>query len=243
MYLSLLMIDVGDNPDHPRPGRRWLGNLYHVHQRLSMAFPSREQREKDAEFLKPFDPAGFERARFLFRVDDAVKENCPRAVILVQSEAMPDWGYAFQNAPKFLAAPPEFKKFNPAFAEGQRLRFRIRVNLSKRSGEGKSKGKRVALTWDEKKSPDEAVREWFAAKGNACGFSLDPANERFKLVQLGWVSGYRPKEEKQMKFRAALIEGILTVTDAERFKGTIETGIGHGKAFGFGLLSVAPIKE
>ncbi len=40
MYLSSLLIDVGDNPDRPRPGRLWLRNLYHVHQRLCMAFPS-----------------------------------------------------------------------------------------------------------------------------------------------------------------------------------------------------------
>lgn len=257
MYLSSILIDVGDNPDRPRPGRLWLRNVYHVHQRLSMAFPSYEQRERDAQFLKPYDPAGFKRARFLFRVDHAMKENTPRAVILVQSDVKPDWDYAFQNAGMFLAASPECKEFNPTYSVGDMFRFRTRVNLTKKSrehrtekpnsadasGRPKSQGKRVALTWDKDKSPDEAVREWFAAKGTTCGFALDPSSERFNLIQLGWSSGYRPKEDRGLKFRSALIEGIITVTDKEAFGRAISSGIGHGKAFGFGLLSVAPLKS
>ena len=50
MYLSCLLIDVGDDPDRPRPGRTWLRNIYHVHQRLCMAFPSRERMEADPPF-------------------------------------------------------------------------------------------------------------------------------------------------------------------------------------------------
>ena len=40
VYLSRLMIDIGNDPTRERPGRLWLRNLYHVHQRLCMAFPS-----------------------------------------------------------------------------------------------------------------------------------------------------------------------------------------------------------
>ena len=54
MYLSCLLIDVGDNPDRPRPGRLWLRNLYHVHQRLCMAFPSaRKTRTSDNDKRLP----------------------------------------------------------------------------------------------------------------------------------------------------------------------------------------------
>ncbi|MBI4518088.1 MAG: type I-E CRISPR-associated protein Cas6/Cse3/CasE [Deltaproteobacteria bacterium] len=40
---------------------------------------------------------------------------------------------------------------------------------------------------------------------------------------------------------SALYEGILEVTDPDHFRGTIISGIGPGKAFGFGLLSFAPV--
>ncbi len=72
MYLSLLLIDVGNNPDRPRPGRLWLRNVYHVHQRLCMAFPTDQQRACDPGFLRPYAPDGFAPSRFLFRIDHAV---------------------------------------------------------------------------------------------------------------------------------------------------------------------------
>ena len=79
MYISCLLIDVGDNPDRPRPGRLWLRNLYHVHQRLCMAFPSSSRKCGDPEFLAPFAPEDFGNQHvhvkreaasgFLFRID------------------------------------------------------------------------------------------------------------------------------------------------------------------------------
>ena len=90
MYLSCLLVDVGVNPDRPRPGRLWLRNLYHVHQRLCMAFPSSAQKAEDPLFLKPFDPQGFQHVHgprnseqaFLFRIDPQPGGS---PVILVQS--------------------------------------------------------------------------------------------------------------------------------------------------------------
>lgn len=253
MYLSHLLINVGDNPDRPRPGRLWLRNIYHVHQRLSMAFPSKEYRAADPHFLQPYDPAHFERPHFLFRIDNAIKDGAPRAVILVQSGLVPDWDYAFQNAPAILAGPPETREYNPAFQNGQRLRFRIRVNLSKKikeskngtdlrkvkgildkKGRPKEQGKRVAFTWDQEKNPDDVIREWFSAKAGRWGFQID----EFRVIQLGWIIGYKAIGKHTLKFRSALLEGLLQVTDVEQFTTAIANGIGFAKSFGFGMLSV-----
>lgn len=110
MFLSRLIINIGDDPHHP--GRLWLRNLYHVHQRLCMAFPSDPRKERDPEFLAPYAPDDFieqvHRRRdpdsgFLFRADP---HSNGRAVIIVQSGAVkPDWDYAFHNAGYLLAAP------------------------------------------------------------------------------------------------------------------------------------------
>ena len=40
---------------------------------------------------------------------------------------------------------------------------------------------------------------------------------------------------------AVEFQGVLTVTDAELFRRTFTTGIGTAKAFGFGLLALAPL--
>ena len=274
MYLSNLLIDLGTDPDRPRPGRLWLRNVYHVHQRLCMGFPAPSRKEDDPEFLMPFHPDDFPQIGegkpaqpsrspghgFLFRVDPL---PAGRAVILLQSAARPDWNYAFQNARMFLAADPEVREFSPAFATGDTLRFRIRINLSKKSrtsndgvdlrtprpgldklGRERSQSKRVALTWDKDRDRDEAVREWFESKGTRNGFTVS----EFQVVNVGWVVGNRPKTKAQsegdndsgrrIEFRSALLEGTLTVADAELFAHALALGIGSAKAFGFGLLSV-----
>ncbi|MEN9935136.1 MAG: hypothetical protein RLZZ387_1715 [Chloroflexota bacterium] len=58
--------------------------------------------------------------------------------------------------------------------------------------------------------------------------------------------GARPKQrgwqgDRALHFGVALFDGLLTVTDAAAFVKTLETGIGSGKAFGFGLLSVGQL--
>jgi CRISPR system Cascade subunit CasE len=243
MYLSCLMIDTGNNPDRERPGRTWLRNIYHVHQRLSMAFPAKE---------KEGDPCPF-----LFRIDNQIDENASRAVILVQSGLAPDWDRAFYSAGILLASPPAVREYAPCFAAGERLRFRIRMNLSKKAktardganllkpgtgtdglGRQKSQSKRVSVTWngDEGETPAEAIRKWFWEKGKRGGFGIDGD---FELVHLGWVTGYRPGQEKDvLRFRSALIEGSLAVVDESVFGRTLASGVGSAKGFGFGLLSV-----
>jgi len=263
MYLSHLLIDTGDNPDRPRPGRLWLRNIYHVHQRLCMAFPSPQQVRDDPQFLLPHNPAQFEQSRFLFRIDNHMSDS-QRAIVLVQSQQEPNWDYAFQNARMLIAAPPETKQYSPEFQIGQSLRFRIRINLSKKSkksadgtdltterpgvdskGRQRSQSKRVSLTWDKDQDPNQVIHEWFSQKASKLGFDVPQA----AVVHMGQVTGWKPKRgdadesaRHQMKFRSALIEGILTVTDASLFSEAIASGIGAAKAFGFGLLSVASIK-
>jgi len=105
VFLSRLDIALGNNPDDPSPGKKWLRNLYRVHQRLCMAFPSQERESDDPEFLEPFNPKDFgdkqvhvkreENAGFLFRIDPVMRG---RVVVLVQSALKPNWDYAFHNA-------------------------------------------------------------------------------------------------------------------------------------------------
>ena len=74
---------------------------------------------------------------------------------------------------------------------------------------------------------------------------------RYHLLRSG---GFSPQEEcEHFKGQSVsdapmvsglcgiLYDGILTVTDPDRFRDAQQTGVGHGKAMGLGLLSVAPI--
>ncbi len=250
MYLSTLLIDMGRDPDRPRPGRQWLRNLYRVHQRLCMAFPSSERKNDDPHFLKPFVPGDFadkqvhiERARdagFLFRVDP---QPGGRVVILVQSAIEPEWDYAFHNAGHLLAAAPEVKSFNPSFREGQRLRFRLMANptrrLSPRSvgADGQpvrsGVGKRVPV-------PPVRLHEWLAGRAKSAGFAV--GNDALS-IQPGYVYVNKNCSGQGHCLHSVRYEGVLMVNDPARFKEALIAGIGTAKAFGFGLLSVAALPD
>ena len=241
MYCSRLLIDTGTNPDRPRPGRLWLRNRYHVHQRLCMAFPSTSRKAEDPDFLKPFNSAAFGNGQvhvkrdmdvgFLFRIDPLPNG---RALIIVQSALTPDWGYAFHNASHLLAAPPEVEPFEPNFSKGQFLRFRLSANptrrLSKHSPDAKdnSIGKRVPV-------PADKLIDWLVRQAGSAGFLVRRDVTTFTP---GYV--YISKNGKGQRLFSVLYNGLLQVIDPDAFWQTFVSGIGSGKAFGFGLLSVAP---
>ena len=242
MYLSRLHVNIGSDPDKPNPGRQWLCNLYHVHQRLCMAFPSAEQKEGDREFPKPFDPNGFQHVHgprtkeqaFLFRLDPLPGGD---PAILVQSALKPDWDYAFHNAGFLLAAPPQTRELSPEFYRGQSLGFRLLANPTRKIGtksraDGtKSNGRRVPVKFEQ-------LGAWLARQGERGGFSFaDDSVTR----QPGYVHVHENGKDMNRLF-SVRFDGLLRVTDPDAFRETVVRGIGPAKAFGFGLLSVAPVK-
>ena len=253
MYLSNLLIDTGDNPDRPRPGRLWLRNLYRVHQRLCMGFPSSDRKQEDAGFLQPYKPQDFPYAHtmdyrhdhvhgkrtgeqaFLFRIDPL---PAGRAMILVQSALMPDWDYAFQNAGYLLACPPQVITYSPVFKKGQLLNFRLLANATRkidtktREDGTKSNGNRVPVA-------REKLTEWLTSRSERCGFRV---REESLAVQTGFAAGYSD-DNNPKRFFSARYDGRLEVVDEKSLLDTIVSGIGPAKGFGFGLLSVAPVKE
>ena len=48
-------------------------------------------------------------------------------------------------------------------------------------------------------------------------------------------------DRQKLSLLAVRYDGILQITDSKEFLRTIQNGIGPGKAFGFGLLSLAPV--
>jgi CRISPR system Cascade subunit CasE len=243
MYISSLLVDVGENPDRPRPGRLWLRNRYRVHQRLCMAFPSADRKSSDPDFLTPYNAGDFGSnhvhvsramdAGFLFRVDPLLGG---RVMVVVQSAIVPDWDYAFHNAEYLLAAPVDVKPYDPHFTQGQRLRFRLDVNPTlkidtKTGPDGRRRhGRRVPVNYDR-------LGEWLVRRAMSAGFSVDEGSFNIKP---GYVYVNTKRNSDGQRLRSARYEGVLEVTDPGGFRETLGRGIGPGKGFGFGLLSVAP---
>jgi len=254
MYLTNLLINTGDNPDRPRPGRLWLRNLYRVHQRLCMGFPSAARKQADSEFLNPYNPNDFIGAyppdhihnhvhgqrtveqAFLFRIDPLL---AGRAMIIVQSAAKPNWDYAFQNAGYLLAGPPQVKEFAPDFQDSRLYKFRLLANATRkidtktREDGTKSNGNRVPVS-------AEKIKEWLQVRGARCGFHI---RENDLDVRTGYLNASTGNDDASKRFFYARYDGLLQATDATALRQAVTGGIGPAKGFGFGLLSVASVKE
>jgi CRISPR system Cascade subunit CasE len=123
-----------------------------------------------------------------------------------------------------------------ALRNGRRLSFRLRANTTKKvdtkSGpEGEHRnGRRVPV------AGDEGRQAWLERRGLAAGFEVHPG---LRIREIRPIGG---RGRKHMTFAGADFDGALTVVDIDRFREAIVRGIGPGKAFGFGLLSIGPIR-
>ena len=163
--------------------------------------------------------------RVLFRLEPTRPDD---PVVLVQSDKAPDWS-ALAAIPGYLAASPEpAKELVLAIRSGQRLRFRLRANPTV-----KREGKRLGLL------DDDAQQQWLLRKGLAGGFRpVDFVTCRAGRRVSPPTGPAHPREQTHYSVD---FEGILEVLDPECLTQTVAAGIGSGKAFGFGLLSLAPV--
>jgi CRISPR system Cascade subunit CasE len=93
----------------------------------------------------------------------------------------------------------------------------------------------------------QAVR-WSARR--RCGFTLppagDPSDENAPPDGLR-VDGYRvlrpprPRKAGQMRIGVLDFDGVLTVTDPQRFLAALAAGFGRAKAYGCGLMLIARV--
>jgi len=162
--------------------------------------------------------------RLLFRIEDE-REGTQ---IIVQATRAPKWDAAFADF-LVLSGPPEHKPFAPCLSEGRVYRFRLLANPTV-----KRNGRRLGLLREEDQ------RAWLARKLADAGGEL--------VGCVASTHGLRRSEKNPHKdasvqtHLAVLFDGALRVKDAGRLCRALETGIGAAKGYGFGLLSLAPIR-
>jgi CRISPR system Cascade subunit CasE len=172
-------------------------------------------------------PAG---ERVLYRLD--YQFNPVKLIVLVQSQSPSNWVGLERIG--YLVQPAASKSFFPTFMIGQLLQFRLVANPTKRLGKlSEQNGQRVGLMREKDQ------KEWLKNKGLANGFQIVAVTASKHNHPDG--RKYDPKLKKWIQIRqlGVRFDGILTVTDKERFLSALSNGIGSGKAMGFGLLSLA----
>lgn len=201
---------------------RDLADPAEMHRTLMRAFPHSDGPSPRAAF------------GVLFRADPERKR------VLVQSQEAPDW----DQLPERYVVDAQSKEIDPALAAigaGHELRFLLVANASRKvaraADEASRHSRRVELT------DDEARHAWLAGQGIRSGFRLCGRGSH-DGVRIDRVIPARPvgrQKGSRITVKAVRYEGLLTVTDPETFVGAIQSGLGPAKAYGCGLLSVAPV--
>jgi CRISPR system Cascade subunit CasE len=236
LYLSRLLLNPRD-----RAVQRDLADCGALHRRVMSLFPD--------------DLVG-DNARaqlcVLYRLDGMGRTG--EFALLVQARVAPDWSNL--PGPRYLRETsgrplnPDCKRVDDRYAAlraGAVLAFRLRANptrkIETKSGpDGERRhGRRVELVREEEQLA------WLSRKGEQAGFRVLVARGQPERAlgdkQRGWqpaASGGATEPSRCLTFAAVLYEGLLRVTDGDLFRQTLEQGIGPGRAYGFGLLSVAP---
>lgn len=210
-----------------REARRDLSDPYQLHSTLCRAFAPQKEKCPEGEFLWRLEP-------------ETDPTGCPR--ILVQSRGMAAWdnmGVKGWLAKADSAIDVVDRLKLDSLKAGQRFRFRLRANPCV-----KREGKRLGLMRvDEQEA-------WVARKGVQHGFTL-PRLQSFDLVESTERIDVRVSQEQMLRGKqhdgngiriySVLYDGMVAVTEPDKFRLALQTGIGHGKVMGLGLFSVVPM--
>lgn len=119
------------------------------------------------------------------------------------------------------------KMLPPAFLQFPHYDFEVVINPVRRNNQS---GKLVPLRHGEDVIP------WFCEKTSSWGFSVCPTALQVADLTVDVFS----KGGRQVTLGKATLSGSLQVTDREKFTAAVSHGIGRGRAFGCGLLQIAP---
>ena len=244
IYLSRIHL-----PARSRGTQRLLADCHAMHRFVMSGFPQSSTAEARAEL------------GVLFRVESTAGGQA--IAVLVQSVAAPTW--VFEDPAVRVEGPRELDSFLGAVANGRRYRFRLQANPTRRVAaratretdpehgrewfeKEHSVGRRVAIRGDEQRMA------WLERKAADSGFKLvagevrgglDAESETHRDFIRTRVDLGQPLRDRaaRLTFETCVFEGLLEVTDAARLVGAVKDGIGSGKAFGNGLLSLAPVQS
>lgn len=163
-------------------------------------------------------PLEQERSRFLYADKGSVRGG---RLLLVLSEKEP-------NVPEYVTSATTIISEN--FFRFSDYRFEIDLNPVKKE---KESGKRRAVTGQLD------LLNWFIAHSGKWGFQADARSLEVSIKPVRQFS----KDGTVCTFNHAFFRGRLHVTDQEKFRESFFAGLGHGKAFGFGLLQLRPISN
>lgn len=214
MYMSRLDVN-----SQRRGARRLLASPQRIHAAVLAAFP---------ESL-----AQAERGRVLWRLDEGSFDP----VLYVVSPGRPDLTHLVEAAgrPTYGWRTGHYGDFLQRLATGSRWAFRLRANpVHNARADAGERGKRFAhVTADQQTA-------WFLRQAERHGFAVDDASAGAPDVVVRARRTFRfDRDGQTVTLATAVFEGTLRVVEVEALRSALVEGIGPGKGYGCGLLTLA----
>jgi CRISPR system Cascade subunit CasE len=192
---------------------RDLRDAVRLHRRIMALFPS------------GLGPQARQNAGILFRIE----ETQAGVFVLIQSALEPSPA-ALPRSYGTIRSKPLTPLLN-ALAPGRRVRYRITANATRKLGLNTTAGR-----------PKEVVplhgpeaEAWWQRQAESCGLALHTVES----TPLDQAAGTRRDANRVVHARTRF-DGLATITDPAALSSRLRTGIGRGKAYGCGLLTLAP---
>lgn len=209
MYLSRIVLDLR----HPSV-RQALRDCNDMHRNLMQGFPS-VQVESLAR----------DSANVLYRLVERREE----VSLLVTSEAIPCRDALAARGYRLSAdSPKDLSALEQVFTEGMVLRFELVTSPCKKLAGNQKNSRRVYL-----QTPEERM-QWLMRKAEQNGFEILEASEYSHSISIDGT-----KQAMRIHYEAVRFVGILKILDTKCFWQAYCAGIGPGKSYGLGMLTVA----
>ena len=195
--------------------------------------------------------------RTLWRRESVVDQGgaVRRVELLVLTETQPSWAEVVQEFgwPQTSEGQAVVRDYEPVLAHvqlGRELAFRVTANPSSVTHEPQKaspgQAKQLAVGRGVRIGHQTVGHQlaWFLARaaGDATtwGFTVgDLENPAVQLVSREKLAFLKPGGGPKVTLETATFEGVLRITDTARFREVLVAGMGRGKAYGCGLLTVS----
>ncbi|MEU6130782.1 type I-E CRISPR-associated protein Cas6/Cse3/CasE [Saccharopolyspora sp. NPDC047091] len=229
MFLSRLEVDVTS-----RAFRRDYADVHDMHRTVLSAFPA-----------LPPELQAREEHGVLWRLDNAGRGY----VLYVQSRTHPDWAVLPDG---YLRARAQVRCLQPvsdAICAGRSFAFRLVASPTRSiHPDGgvpghRGRGKRVPV-----RTPERQL-DWLAAQGERHGFRIPGTSHGPDVAPTPSPQLVGRKKaadggdgRRKITISPVRFDGHLDVVDPEAFTAALHNGIGRAKAYGCGLLTLAPTR-
>lgn len=176
------------------------------------------------------------RSRKLWRIDNIYDKY----YLLVLSEEKPDIKKLEKYGIESSEEVKDYNKFLDSLKEGMKAKFRVKLNTVRAYKDEKNPTKRGRIM----PVPNDKLNEFLIDKAQRNGFEVKPYEFEISKIDKEYFMHTDKDETKKSRkdIVSATYEGMLTITDLEKFKNVLINGIGKKKAYGCGFLTIIPEK-